>query len=134
MKYLLIKDKRQQQHALIDNIAEFLWNNGNEIYVRTCLDKTREYQDIINQCECIVFLNCSNDLMKSFFNDVKNVLAECTQENNILNKKFVLFFLINGVYCNAVPFPHKIFHFKELSQHELTRFFLWCEGLKLFVR
>ncbi len=92
MKYLLIKDKELQQQALIDNIAEFLWNNGNEIYVRTCLDKTKEFQDIINRCECIVFLNCNNDLIESFFNDVKNVLAECTQENNILNKKFVVFF------------------------------------------
>lgn len=134
MKYLLIKDKGLQQQALIDNIAEFLWNNGNEIYVRNGLDSPQEYQDITHRCECIVFLNRSNDLMEAFFKDVKNMLADGTQENNILNKKYVLFFSINGVYCNAVPFPHKIFHFKELSQHELTRFFLWCEGLKQFVR
>lgn len=134
MKYLLIKDKGRQLQALIDNIAEFLWNNGNEIYVRTGLDNPWEYQDITDRCECIIFLNCSNDLMESFFSYEKKIQPEDTQENNILNKKFVLFFSINGVYCNVVPFPHKIFHFKELSQLELTRFFLWCEDLKLFVK
>ncbi len=72
--------------------------------------------------------------MESFFSYEKKIQPEDTQENNILNKKFVLFFSINGVYCNVVPFPHKIFHFKELSQLELTRFFLWCEDLKLFVK
>ncbi len=50
MKYLLIKDKGRQLQALIDNIAEFLWNNGNEIYVRTGLDKPGEYQDIKDRC------------------------------------------------------------------------------------
>ncbi|WP_293946158.1 MULTISPECIES: hypothetical protein [unclassified Sphingobacterium] len=127
MKYLLINDKNQQKQALIDNIAEFLWNNGNEIYVRADLDKNEDYRVIKSQYDCIVYLIFRDDSIESFFPNAD------TEARNSLNKKFVLIFSKNGVYCNALPFPHKIFHFDGLNQHELTRFFLWCENLKLFI-
>lgn len=133
MKYLLVEGKGQREQMLLDNIADFLWNNGNEIYVRASFDNEIDYQNILDYCDCIVFLICRDCPIESLFARVKNI-QEDTKLRKSLNKKFILAFSINGVYFNAMPFPHKIFHFEGLYQHELTRFFHWCAQLNLFTK
>lgn len=134
MKYLLVDDREQEEQMLLDNIAEFLWNNGNEIYVRTNMNNEIDYKNILKSCDSIVFLVFKDCPVESLFARVKKKVQEDTDLEKSLNEKIILVFSIDGVYCNAVPFPHKIFHFEKLCQHELTRFFLWCEKLKLFAK
>src|SRR5690606_14373209 len=132
MKYLLVNDKEEEEQTLLDNIAGFLWDNGNEVYGCNNYDNHSECQNIAKYCDCIVFLihrdcsaesifECEQEMLQKYFNLEKN-----------LENKFMLVFTINGVYSNAIPSPHKIFHFEGLYQNELTRFFHWCEKLKLF--
>ncbi|HWV72732.1 MAG TPA: hypothetical protein VN040_13485 [Pseudosphingobacterium sp.] len=133
MKYLLVGDKEQEEQALLDHIAAFLWNKGHEVYSRSSLDNEIDYQNMVKCCDCIIFLTFRDYPAALFF--------ECRQEvyknfglTKKLNKKNMLVFSVNGVYSNAVPFPHKIFHFEHLCQKELTRFFRWCRKLNLFTK
>lgn len=134
MKYLLVEDKEQEEQVLLDNIAEFFWNNGNEVYSRNSFDNEIDYQDVVKCCDCIVLLIYRDYLGEPFFEHEQGVFHKDFDTEKSLNKKFMLVFSINGVYSNAIPFPHKIFHFESLCQKELTRFFRWCGKLNLFTK
>ena len=65
MKYLLIEDKVQQGQTILDSIAEFLWNNGNEIYASNNFDNRTDYLHVAECCDCIallVFRDCLVEL------------------------------------------------------------------------
>jgi hypothetical protein len=95
MKYLLIGDDE-----LLYDIADFLWNNGNSVYLQAC----REY-------DCLVTIGGS--------------LTE--------HAATTLVFTNDGVYSNAIPYPHKLFHFEQLDQAELGRFFAWCGKFNVLI-
>ena len=134
MKYLLVEDKLQQGQAILDSIAEFLWNNGNEIYASNNFHNQTDYLDIAECCDCIVLLfyrECPVDLIFGSGEEISLIDKEL---GKIVYKKVVLVFSENGVFCNAIPFPHKIFHLEGLCQDELARFFNWCVKLSLFTK
>lgn len=118
MKYLLIEDQVQRDQVILDSIAEFLWNSGNEIYASNHFNNRSDYLHAVESCDCIVLLVFKECPVASIFGR--------EERGKSLNQKLILVFSTNGVYCNAIPFPHKIFHFEELCQSELTRFFHWC--------
>ncbi len=132
MKYLLVDDEKQEEQTLLDNIAEFLWDNGNEVYSRNNFDNENDYKNIMKSCDCLVFLNHSNYSAESFFEYEQEVFHKDLDTEINLNKKIKYVFTISGVYCDAIPSPHKIFHFEKLDQNELKRFFSWCKRLNLF--
>lgn len=134
MKYLLVEDKVQQGQVILDSIAEFLWNNGNEIYASNNFNTRTDYLNIVRCCDCIVLLIFRGCPVESIFRSGQETFQTDNDLGKSLNKKFVLVFSANGVYCNAIPFPHKIFHFEGLCQDELARFFNWCGKLNLFTK
>lgn len=134
MKYLLVENKEQGGQVLLDNIAEFLWNNGNEVYSRNSFDNEIDYQNAMKYADCIVLLILSDCSAESFFEIEQKEFQKDFDLEKSLNKKFMLIFSIDGVYSNAIPFPHKIFHFERLCQNELTRFLHWCGKLNLFTK
>jgi hypothetical protein len=134
MKYLLIDDREQEEQPLLDNIAAFFWNNGNKVYCRSNFDDKSDYLNVVKSCDCIVFFIHKDCSTESFFESKQKLFHKDLDLDSSPDKKINLIFTINGVYTNAIPYPHKIFHFESLCQNELTRFFLWCEKLKLFVK
>ena len=134
MKYLLLEDREQEKQALLDNIAAFLWNNGNEVYSRNNVDHKIDYQTVAKHGDCIVFLIHSDCSEKSLFESGQGGFQQEFDLEKSIDKKLILAFTKHGVYFNAIPSPHKIFHFERLCQNELTRFFYWCEKLNLFAQ
>lgn len=130
MKYLLLGNGQQ---LLLEDIAEFLWNNGNEIYVRNEFENEIDYRKMVSRCDCIVLLGSRNSQRESFFGSGRAGFQKYFDLKKIQNEKIVLVFAADGVYCNVIPFPHKIFHSQGLCKEELARFFCWCEKLNLFI-
>lgn len=134
MKYLLVEDKVQQGQVILDSIAEFLWNNGNWIYASNNFDNRTDYLNVAKCCDCIVLLIFRDCPVELIFESGQEMFRRDNELEKILYKKVVLVFAANGVFCNAIPFPHKIFHFEGLRQDELARFFHWCGKLSLFTK
>jgi len=132
MKYLLAKDNVKRGQDILDNIAEFLWNNGHEVYASNNFNNRIDYLNIIKCCDWIVVLIFRDCPVESIFGSAWEVSQIDNDLRKNFNRKFILVFSTNGVYCNAIPSPHKIFHFEGLCQSELARFFRWCEKLSLF--
>lgn len=129
MKYLVVENK-EQRDELHYSIADFLWDRGNEVFIRS--DNTDDFQNMMKYCDCIISLiynDCSTELLSE--NSLKRFRKYFDPEHS-QNKKTILVFSNCGVWSNAIPFPHKIFHFEELDKNELTRFFHWSEKLNLF--
>ena len=134
MKYLLVEDKVQQGQTILDSIAEFLWNNGNEIYASNNFDNRADYLHAAECCDCIAFLVFRDCPVELRFGSGQEISLTDNELGRIIDKKVVLVFSANGVFCNAIPFPHKIFHFEGLCHDELARFFHWCGKLSLFTK
>lgn len=134
MKYLLVEDRVQKEQVILDSIAEFLWNNGNEIYPSNNFINHTDYLNIVKNCDCIVLLNSKDGPVESILGSGKEAFQADYDLRKNFDKKIVLVFSVNGVYCNAIPFPHKLFHFEGLCQSELARFFNWCGKLNLFTK
>ncbi|MBT2623493.1 hypothetical protein [Chryseobacterium sp. ISL-6] len=129
MKYIIIENKEQHDDELHDDIADFLWNRGNEVFIRN--NTAIDFQNIIKYCNYIVLLiqNSSSELHSE--RDLKGFIRFFELEN-CQNKKTIFVFSNNGVYSNAIPFPHKIFHFEQLNKNELIHFFSWSNKFNLF--
>ena len=127
MKYIVVENEGEQQNNLLYDIADFFWNNGNEVHIRSNYSAV-EFSKIMQDCDCIVLLSYQNACFKT--------VLEAFQNNDALEKsihqKKILLFSDHGVYTNFIPFPHKIFHFDTFSKKELTRFFIWCSKLPFF--
>ncbi|MDQ0640264.1 hypothetical protein QF042_003829 [Pedobacter sp. W3I1] len=124
MKFLVVENKEQQQNEVVYDIVDFLWENGNEVHISSNYSEA-EVQQIIQSCDCIVLLQdhetCFNKAKEAFQNNL-------ALEKSTLKKTF-LFFSENGIYTNIIPFPHKIFDYKQLNKNELFRLFFWCRKL-----
>ncbi|WP_164112221.1 MULTISPECIES: hypothetical protein [Sphingobacterium] len=131
MKYLVIENKAQEESEWVYDIADFFWNNGNQVYIGKNYSSMFEYKNIVEYCDCIVLINddCPTELL---FESKQENFCQYFDLKNVNEKKTALIFSIDGVYSNVIPFPHKIFHYDQLSQNELTRFFNWCRKLNLF--
>ncbi|MGK9118985.1 hypothetical protein [Olivibacter jilunii] len=133
MKYLLVGDNGQEEQMLLDHLAAFFWNNGHEVYSRTSLGNEINYQNMLTCCDYIVLLTFRDYPTASFF-ERGQAVYEHVGLTKKLHKKIMLVFSKNGVYTNAIPFPHKIFHFEHLNKKELSRFFRWGTKLNLFIK
>jgi hypothetical protein len=131
MKYLVIENKEQEADECLYDIADFFWDNGNEVYISHNYSNKTDYQNFIKQCDWIVLLKYEDCSSMSFFkNEQEKIKSDFKLEK--INNNLMLVFSIDGVYSNAIPFPHKIFHFDKLDQYELKCFFNWCRKLNLF--
>lgn len=130
MKYLVIENKEQEVDECLYDIADFFWNNGNEVYISNNYNNEIDYQEFVKCCDWIILLIYGDCSPASFFeSEQKKFQKDFKLEKS---NKLMLVFSINGVYSNTIPFPHKIFHFDKLDQNELKRFFSWCRRLNLF--
>lgn len=127
MKYIIIENKEQEENALLNDVADFLWNNGNEVFVRN--NKTK---DFLKEHNCLVLLICSYFPAESLFEKGKETLHKNFDLEKSECIKSMLIFSKNGIYSNAIPFPHKIYHFNTLDKKLLSEFFAWSKKLNLF--
>jgi hypothetical protein len=128
MKYFVIKNKKQQRNQFLYDIVDFLWDNGNEVHVSGNYCEA-DFEPIIQSCDCIVILNYEETCLDKVRDAFQNSMA---LGKSILGKPF-LCFLENGIYTNIIPFPYKIFDFKQLDKNELFRFFCWYKELKSLI-
>lgn len=56
MKYLVIENKEQEADECLYDIADFFWDNGNEVYISNNYCNEADYQNIVKQSERIVLL------------------------------------------------------------------------------
>jgi len=127
MKYFVVENKEQQRNQFLYDIVDFLWDSGNEVHISSNYSDS-ECRPIIQICDCIVLLKyketCLDKAREAFQSDH-------ALDKSILQKTF-LSFLENGIYSNVIPFPYKLFDFKQLDKNELSRFFCWCKKLNSF--
>lgn len=132
MKYLVIENEEQEIGEFLFDIADFFWNNGNEVYISNNYNDETDYHDFVKKCDCIVLLINNDCSAESFFENEQEKFQKDFDIKKGNTKKLMLVFSMNGVYFNAIPFPHKIFHFNKLNKNELKRFFNWYRKLNLF--
>ena len=132
MKYLVKENKEQEVDECLYDIADFFWNSGNEVYISNNYNDENDYRDFVKHCDWVVLLIYEDCPPVSFFENEQHKLQREFNLEKSNSKKLMLVFSIDGVYSNAIPFPHKIFHFDRLDQNELKHFFNWCKRLNLF--
>lgn len=130
MKYIIIENKEKERNKLHFDIADFLWNSGNEVFIRD--NTATDFQNIVKYCNNVILLIYNHSLPELFSEENSKEFRKYFDLENEQNKKTILIFTNNGVYSNAIPFPHKIFHFEQLSKNELTYFFIWSNKFNLF--
>ncbi|NGM65074.1 hypothetical protein [Sphingobacterium sp. SGR-19] len=132
MKYLVVENSEERVDECLYDIADFFWNNGNQVYISNNYSNEDDYWHFVKYCDWLVLLKYEEWSNVTFFESMQEKLKEDFQlENN--SKKLILVFSTNGVYSNIIPFPYKIFHFGKLDQNELKCFFSWCRKLNLFM-
>lgn len=127
MKYIIIENKEQEENALLSDVADFLWNNGNEVIVRN--NKNQNFGKVY---DCLVLLICGYFPAESLFEKGRETIHKNFDLKKSNCTKSMLIFSKNGVYSNAIPFPHKIYHFNTLDKKSLSEFFIWSKKLNLF--
>lgn len=128
MKYLVIENKEHSGNRLLNDVADFLWNNGNEVLTRSSTHK----ENLAEDYDCIVLLMAGNFRATSFFEKNKGALHEKYGLRESDGNRSILVLSDTGVYSNAIPFPHKIYHFDTLDYDALLGFFNWTRKLNLF--
>jgi hypothetical protein len=132
MKYIVIKNENVQCDELLYDIADFFWNNGNEVLVKD--DNKNDHQDAVEDFDFVVLLVNGERSEKYFFERDLEVLYKDFELDKSYRTKTILVFSKNGVFSNMIPFPHKLFHFDNLNQDELVRFFSWCHRFNMFTK
>lgn len=132
MKFLIVENKIREE--LMCEVADFLWNNGNEVHLRDNFEddfSKIDGQNALDYCDCLIFFK----LNKPSGNKGKDF--DCSKDFGLYTnhrKLIVLVFGEDGVYTNAIPYPHKIYHFETLDKKSLIKFQNWSKRLNLFVK
>jgi hypothetical protein len=132
MKYIVVENKGQKEEELHYDIADFLWNSGNEVYIRD--NNATDFQKIVKDCDCIISLVYKRSSSELLSERGTKGFSKYFELENYQNKKTILVFSNTGVYTNAIPFPHKIFHFEKLDKNEITSFFNWSRSQPIYFR
>jgi hypothetical protein len=109
MNYLVIENNNEEE--LTYDIISFFWDNS----IKISIQKEYTNNDNIICADCIIFLD-----NKSF------------SRENIVKTKLFIHFCNDGVYSNAIPFPHRIYKYNCLNRNAISAFFSWCKSLNLF--
>src|SRR5690606_18523615 len=125
MKYLVIENRQQEIDECLYDIADFFWNNGNEVYISNNYKNKLDYQDFVKHCDWVVLLLYGNCSLVSFFVNEKNKLKREFNLDISNSNIIMLDIIIYCVYSNSIPFLHNIFHFDRLDQNELKHFISW---------
>lgn len=132
MKYIIVDINEQREGGLQHDIADFLWNNGNEVYIKDYC--ATDFINIVKDCNCIILLVYNLYTSDFFLDKVLERFKHDFELEGLQKTKTVVVFSNTGVYSNSIPFPHKIFQFKQLNRQELIRFFKWSKTHHLFER
>ena len=119
-RFFIIKNSEYEE--LLYTIADFFWNNGNEVVIEDNFIDKAYYHNFLLKKPWIVTVNDDN------FNETLNRIKVAGQRDHFI----ILNFSSSGVYTNLIPFPHKVYQYKKLSKAQLNRFFNWCIKFNLF--
>jgi hypothetical protein len=123
MKYIIIGDCVREYYDLLYDIADVFWDAGGEVYIRD-KDSKIDYREIAEDYHCLVLLISDICLEECLFSEVEKI-HKGLKVDVIQGGQPVLIFSQRGVYSNAIPYPHKLFHFEKLVRHEVARFSHW---------
>lgn len=119
-RFFIVKNAAYEE--LLYTIADFFWNNGNEVIIEDNFIDKAYYNDFLLKKPWIITVNTDN------FAETLNRIKVVGQRNQFI----ILNFSSTGVYTNLIPFPHKIYQYKKLNKTQLNRFFNWCVKFNLF--
>lgn len=131
MKFLIREGKNQSEEELVYKIADYLWNNGNEVFLKDILEIAAseiDGKDALDYCECIILFRSFEPFGKQKNNFDAEDFELFSKHRNLI----VLLFSDDGVYTSAIPYPHKIYHFEKLDKEALGDFLNWTKRFKLF--
>lgn len=128
--FLLMIDYREEE--LVYEIADFLWNNGNEVFLKDTFNidfSQIDGRNALDYCDCAILFksNKPSESEKKLFNSKDFELFSNHK------RLIVLLFYTDGVYSNAIPYSHKIYDFEALDKNSLINFQNWSKRLKLLV-
>lgn len=131
MKVLIADNNDQNEEELLYTTADFFWNNGNEVFLRDVVDINSskiDGLDALDYCDCVILFKSSK------IAESKKKLLNHKDFELFSNHKrlIVLLFYTDGVYTNAIPYPHKIYDFETLDKNSLINFQNWSKRLNLF--
>ncbi|OZI06861.1 hypothetical protein BWI93_17850 [Siphonobacter sp. BAB-5385] len=147
MKFLIIGDI-QAEDSLTFDVADYLWNKGNEIYLQS-LDADRSDAETpgleISDAVVIVqpalatvssaYSSLTPDLLEGNDNLASRTEDRLSIRQLLRQQKLVFLFSQDGIFSNLrsdVSRIHKIFTYPALNQTALLQFFAWCKTLGLF--
>ena len=110
-RFFIVKNSDYQE--LLYTIADFFWNNGNEVIIEDNFIDKSYYNNFLLKKPWIITFNSDN------FLETVNRIKVFGQPNHFI----ILNFSANGVYTNLIPFPHKVFSYKSLNKSQLNLFF-----------
>lgn len=119
-RFFIVKNAAYEE--LLYTIADFFWNNGNEVIIEDNFIDKAYYNDFFLKKPWIITVNTDN------FAETLTKIKVADQRNQFI----ILNFSSTGVYTNLIPFPHKIYQYKKLNKTQLNRFFNWCVKFNLF--
>lgn len=120
MRYLIQNNRADQD--LVADIADFLWDNGNEVVL--CSRLLHNMDDSSRYCT-ITFKD--DEASKKYLEMSQNHSPEENEDSRL-----TLIFATTGVYTNIIPHPYKIFGYNELNKKAIHSFIRWCTKFKLF--
>jgi len=131
MRYFIAEPVEQVKNDLFFEVANFLWDSGNEVALG---------KNIICDCEKMqladydytISLVPNNESVESLFKTHYTTIGKYFE--GIDSNRPMLVLANTGIYTNALPYPHKIYNFEKLDKQALAGFFDWCKKFNLFVR
>lgn len=119
-RFYIVKNAAYEE--LLYTIADFFWNNGNEVIIEENFIDKAYYNDFLLKKPWIITVNTDN------FAETLTKIKVADQRNQFI----ILNFSSIGVYTNLIRFPHKIYQYKKLNKTQLNHFFNWCVKFNLF--
>lgn len=133
MKYVILESNKQEDDELFYDVADFFWNNGNEVHI-TDKNNRIDREFIGENSYCIVLLIYGSCCEKYVFEKGLEKLYKDFELDKSDRKNVMLIFTPDGVFTNVIPSPYKIFEFANLDKNELLSFFNWCNKFNLFTK
>lgn len=134
MIILIFKDQEKQQDDLLSDVADFFWNTGHEVDIADNSPTCFEDKNYFNDYDCCVSVIYNDDPGQSIFKIHEIAKKKYFDLYKIKHISNVLIFSNTGVYTDLIPYPHKIFNYKNLDKRSLELFFQWYRKLNLFIK
>ncbi|MCW8313664.1 hypothetical protein K7A41_20730 [Sphingobacterium sp. InxBP1] len=130
MKYFMADPVGQPTNELFFELANFLWDNGNDVFIASNIICNCKEIDA-KQFDYTVSLVLQHNSIETLFATHHSII--CTYFNQVPQNIPALIVANDGIYTDSIPYPYKIFAMEGLNQSTLAQFFDWCRKFNFFI-